>query len=129
MIKVKNYETGEKEMVITVNMEFPIAGDSLWMTELGKQRESVFVEEMSMWIASDTEGDVIDDLCVWFKDWDTSELGLLYSDTGFQSEVNKYLKSIGIKDADVCGSEQGMQGDNWVSFDAEEVGEFIIDNY
>lgn len=59
------------------------------------------------------------ELCVQFntEDWDTSKDGLIYTDKQFMTELRTYLDSIGLDGADVSYSEQGMQGDDYVSCD------------
>lgn len=54
--------------------------------------------------------------------WDTMKYGLIYTDDKFIEELKTFLLSIGLG-IDVFYSEQGMQGDNYVSFDVGE--EFI----
>ena len=66
------------------------------------------------------------ELCVHFaKDsWDTATDGLIYSDKLFRTELRAYLQSIGFTEAeanDVNYSEQGMQGDSYVSCDVGAV--------
>ena len=51
------------------------------------------------------------------QSWDTKEHGLIYTDSLFQRELRKWLTSLGLAGKDVDYSEQGMQGDNYVSFD------------
>ena len=53
--------------------------------------------------------------------WDTSTLGLIYTDKGFIHDIQTALKS----DAfpywnEIDYSEQGMQGDNFVHFDVSK---------
>ena len=62
------------------------------------------------------------ELCVYFTQasWDTAVDGLIYTDKQFMSELRVYLQEIGFTEAeanDVSYSEQGMQGDNYVSCD------------
>lgn len=49
--------------------------------------------------------------------WDTSEHGLIYTDRKFMIELHNYLRRAGYNPTDVGYSEQGMQGDNYVSCD------------
>jgi hypothetical protein len=62
------------------------------------------------------------ELCVYFntQDWDVDKDGLIYTDTLFEAELCELLTSLGFDASDVGYSEQGMQGDNYVSFDVEE---------
>ena len=66
------------------------------------------------------------ELCVHFTtdSWDVNTDGLVYTDTQFLYELRVYLQTIGFTEAealDVQYSEQGMQGDNYVSCDVGEV--------
>lgn len=64
------------------------------------------------------EGDFAE-LCVHFNtdDWRVDKDGLIYSDMGFKAELCEFLIHNGIAATDVSYSEQGMQGDNYVSLD------------
>ena len=59
------------------------------------------------------------------NDWDLNKHGLIYTDRQFVKELREWLTKLGYcanKDT-VFYSEQGMQGDNYVSLDV--VGPFI----
>ncbi len=49
--------------------------------------------------------------------WDVCEHGLIYTDKQFVSELRQFLDTHGLQGSDVSYSEQGMQGDNYVSCD------------
>ena len=49
--------------------------------------------------------------------WDVNTLGLIYTDRKFERELQAFLKTIGLAGNDVSYSEQGMQGDDYVSCD------------
>jgi len=49
--------------------------------------------------------------------WRPDRDGLIYTDLGFMDGLHNYLTSIGLDASDVYYSEQGMQGDNYVSLD------------
>lgn len=57
------------------------------------------------------------ELRVYFntEDWDVNALGLIYTDKQFRTELNDFLVAQGL--CAVNYSEQGMQGDNFVSCD------------
>ena len=59
------------------------------------------------------------ELRVYFdtKTWDIDRHGLIYTDRGFMRELRDYLTRAGYDASDVSYSEQGMQGDNYVSCD------------
>ena len=59
------------------------------------------------------------ELRVYFntKTWNVNEDGLIYTDRLFERELREFLDSQGLPGKDVSYSEQGMQGDNYVSCD------------
>ena len=61
------------------------------------------------------------ELCVYFNtdDWDIERDGLIYTDSLFIDELRGFLITQELSD-DVDYSEQGMQGDNYVSLDVSE---------
>lgn len=60
------------------------------------------------------------ELCVYFDEstWDVNEHGLIYTDRQFKEELNAFLIAQGL--CAVGYSEQGMQGDDYVSCDVNE---------
>ena len=48
--------------------------------------------------------------------WDTDRDGLIYTDRLFLSELKAFIMTLGL-DTDINYSEQGMQGDDYVSLD------------
>jgi hypothetical protein len=60
------------------------------------------------------------ELCVYFDtaDWDVNTDGLIYTDRQFLQELNAFLLQQGL--TEVGYSEQGMQGDDYVSLDVEQ---------
>ena len=58
--------------------------------------------------------------------WDTSKHGLIYTDEQFMTELKELLTSLGFDASDVDYSEQGMQGNKYVSCD---VGECFINTF
>jgi hypothetical protein len=54
------------------------------------------------------------------EEWDINSLGLIYTDEGFLDSVYTALNDAGFKNTlDHIGySEQGMQGDDYIDFDA-----------
>jgi hypothetical protein len=61
------------------------------------------------------------ELRVYFNNWDTNKLGLIYTDKQFMKEFKEVLATkldFTAKQLNNIGySEQGMQGDNYVSMD------------
>jgi hypothetical protein len=58
--------------------------------------------------------------------WDVDKLGLIYTDKQFMRELKKLLTQKGFDAGDVGYSEQGMQGDAYVSCD---VGKQFINTF
>jgi hypothetical protein len=58
--------------------------------------------------------------------WDVNKQGLIYTDKQFMRELKELLVQKGFDASDVSYSEQGMQGDNYVSCD---VGERFINTF
>ena len=65
-----------------------------------------------------TESEVFGELRVYFNtsDWDVNKDGLIYTDKKFITELQSYLGSVGLTTF-VDYSEQGMQGNDYVSCD------------
>jgi len=87
---------------------------------------AVGVTELRLGYVDDEED--FGELCVHFNTdtWRVDRDGLIYTDELFMQELQSYLQSKGLSAeaaADVSYSEQGMQGDNYVSCD---VGEAFI---
>ena len=68
------------------------------------------------------------ELRVYFntKTWDVNTDGLIYTDKQFMKELKELLVQKGFDASDVDYSEQGMQGDAYVSCD---VGECFINTF
>ena len=58
--------------------------------------------------------------------WDVNKQGLIYTDKQFMRELKELLTQKGFDVKDVSYSEQGMQGDTYVSCD---VGECFINTF
>ena len=52
--------------------------------------------------------------------WDVNKVGLIYTDSLFIGELREFLTSLDLKAKKVRYSEQGMQGNNYVSCDVSE---------
>lgn len=59
------------------------------------------------------------ELCVYFNtdDWDVEHEGLIYTDSKFLQELRDFLTDCGLTGYGVEYSEQGMQGEDYVSLD------------
>ncbi len=109
---------------IPVNKMFTTCGDGYWSTVA----KEVFVESINMFINADKE-DGDGDLQAYYTEetWNDS-YGLIYTDSEFLACVHTALIKAGISieaAEDVCYSEQGMQGDNYVSMDAYALGDYV----
>jgi hypothetical protein len=73
------------------------------------------------------EGD-FGELRVYFdtETWNVDKDGLIYTDRAFLKDFQNLLTGMGLAGNDVSYSEQGMQGDDYVSLD---VGKLFIDSY
>jgi len=97
-------------------------GSGLW----SNRPTTVRITELSVpYITEDGE---FGELWVHFNtdDWQPDRDGLIYTDPLFLMELDAYLTSIGLQGRDVGYSEQGMQGDNYVSCD---VGKEFLDSW
>ncbi len=92
---------------------FNTNGNGLW-SDVAK---SVEVVDMQLGYVAD-ELD-FGELRVYFNtdSWDVSKDGLIYTDRQFERELREFLNAHGLPGADVDYSEQGMQGDDYVSCD------------
>lgn len=86
--------------------------------------QAVSIVDMQLGYVSD-EGD-FGELRVYFNTdtWNVNTDGLIYTDKQFRAELNEFLVAQGLCSADY--SEQGMQGDNYVSLD---VGKEFLDSW
>ena len=86
-------------------------------------RTAKAVEIVDMRVAYINDEKTFGELRVYFntQDWDVNTEGLIYTDKQFRTELNAFLVAQGL--CAVEYSEQGMQGDNFVSCDVE--GKFL----
>ena len=94
-------------------------GKGLWSSK----SKPVVITNLSLSISTIEDDDnrkFFGELCVYFdeKSWDPEVDGLIYTDKQFNDELNNFLKSQGFTE-EVYYSEQGMQGDDYVSLDAD----------
>lgn len=91
---------------------FSTVGDGYW-SDVAKP---VLITDMQLGYVSD-DGD-FGELRVYFdtKYWDVNVDGLIYTDSGFYADLQKFIKEQGLV-VDISYSEQGMQGDDYVSLD------------
>lgn len=88
-------------------------GDGYW-SDVAKKVE---VTDLKLGYISDEKD--FGELCVYFntKQWDVNKDGLIYTDSKFMSMLQAFLCEHGLDGNDVSYSEQGMQGDDYVSCD------------
>jgi hypothetical protein len=101
------------EVAVTLHTD----GNGLWSTVA----KAVGIVELHLaWVTEERD---FGDLHVYFDEsWDCEQHGLIYTDKQFKRELNEFLVSQGL--CAVSYSEQGMQGDDFVSCD---VGKDFID--
>jgi hypothetical protein len=105
-----------------VNATCNTAGDGYW----SKTAKAVEITGLQLSYTND-ELD-FGELRVRFNtaSWDVDTDGLIYTDEQFMRELVELLTAKGFDASDVDYSEQGMQGDNYVSLD---VGECFINTF
>jgi len=101
------------------NTTFTTIGDGFWSST---KKGVACIEADVPYIAEDGK---FGELRVYFdtKSWNINEHGLIYTDSCFKKELRSFLVTQGLTQAaadDVGYSEQGMQGDNYVSLDVGE---------
>ena len=93
-------------------------GNGLW----SDVERAVRIVDMVLDVGTEYEDDktIFGEFRVYFDTdtWDTYKDGLIYTDKGFLRELREFLNAHGLPGDDVSYSEQGMQGDDYVSLDA-----------
>jgi hypothetical protein len=97
-----------------INTTIATNGRGLW----SNSSTSVYCTDAS--IAYCNEESDWAELRVYFdtSTWDIDSLGLVYTDPGFLKNIKRLFTAAGINVEDLGYSEQGMQGDDYVSLDA-----------
>ena len=54
------------------------------------------------------------------RDWKIEDDGLIYTDSGFLSDLQLFFESKGVDASALEYTEHGMQGEEWVSLEADE---------
>ena len=100
---------------------FSTAGDGYW----SNVSKDVEVTDMKLGYVSDEQD--FGELRVYFDTttWNVNKDGLIYTDSKFRQDLMQFVKQQGLV-VDLCYSEQGMQGDNYVSLD---VGAEFLDSW
>jgi len=104
----------------TVNTVLNTAGDGYW----SNTAKAVNIVGLDMSYVNDEKD--FGELRVYFntKDWNVNVDGLIYTDRQFAKELEVFLTAQGLAGDNVGYSEQGMQGNSYVSLDVE--GKFIV---
>ena len=91
-------------------------------------RKATAVEITGLQLAYTNDELSFGELRVFFntKTWDVNKDGLIYTDKQFMRELKELLVLVGFDTSDLSYSEQGMQGDTYVSCD---VGECFINTF
>jgi len=105
---------------VDVNFTIPTNGTGYW--------SDVVKEVKVIKLALDFDEPNFGELRVYFdpNTWNNEHDGLIYTDELFIDDLRGVLDVTGFDDSDVSYSEQGMQGDDYVSFD---VGESFIESW
>jgi hypothetical protein len=100
---------------------FSTAGDGYW----SNVSKDVEVTDMQLGYVSDEQD--FGELRVYFDTdtWNVNTDGLIYTDSKFKQDLMQFVKQQGLV-VDLCYSEQGMQGDDYVSLD---VGAEFLDSW
>ena len=100
---------------------FSTAGDGYW----SNVSKDVEVTDMQLGYVNDEQD--FGELRVYFDTdtWDVNKHGLIYTDSKFKQDLMQFVKQQGLV-VDLCYSEQGMQGDDYVSLD---VGAEFLDSW
>ena len=95
------------------------AGDGLW----SEHATEVKINDIRVSYVNDEQD--FGELRVYFdkEDWDVSYHGLIYTDSLFLDQLRSFLAEQGLAAEGVDYSEQGMQGNGFVSLDVE--GDFL----
>ena len=102
-----------------MTVQFMTAGDGYW----SNVSKAVEITDMRVTYVNDEKD--FGELRVYFNTatWDVNTDGLIYTDSDFLNELQLFLGQKGLAGSDVNYSEQGMQGDNYVSLDVG--GDFL----
>jgi hypothetical protein len=91
---------------------FNTAGDGYW----SRTAKAVEIVDMRINYVSDDKD--FGELCVYFNTdtWNVNTDGLIYTDSQFKIDLMRFVTEHGLV-VDLSYSEQGMQGDDYVSLD------------
>lgn len=112
------------------NVQLNSAGNGLWSSEERKVNHTKAKLRVYCYDIDSSKFKInknnSNELKIFFtkKDWDVEKFGLIYTDKRWIRELREYLKSLGFSKKasnSVDYTEQGMQGDNYVSLDVGNV--------
>jgi len=108
--------------MLKVTATLHTAGDGYW------SNKAKAVEITRLQLAYTNDELDFGELRVYFntRTWDVNKLGLIYTDSLFEAELCDLLAQLGFDASDLSYSEQGMQGDDYVSCD---VGQCFINTF
>ena len=135
MLNLKKYaKFNGNDCEITIPLRNTYAhtnGISHWNNVIKRVRLTKIVMFLEMTPTLDEDSDYMYfSMDVFFtkNSWDINRDGLIYTDKGFIEEFRNILISLGFDQeasVDVRYSEQGMQGENRVNFDAFKMEEYV----
>lgn len=99
-----------------INQKIPVGGNGLWSSEI----KDVLITRLQQKYVSES-GHGYFDAYFTKKSWNPYKCGLIYTDRTFIQELRKTLVVLGFSEKVVkhlTYTEQGMQGDNYVSLEA-----------
>jgi hypothetical protein len=99
-----------------VNVVFNTDGSGYW----SNVAKAVTITDISLGMGMQDGDSIFGELQVHFDlaTWNLDNDGLIYTDKQFLRELRAFLTAHGLPGEDVGYSEQGMQGDEYVSLDA-----------
>lgn len=112
-----------------VNFYCNVAGSGNWSRHSAKVKH----EKISLLITEQSDSSWTPEFRVYFSsnEWKIKDFGLIYTDPGWIIDLKNNLSVLGFSDNSLWGltySEQGMQGDDYVSMDLK-LNEFIKDYF
>ena len=118
-----------KSINFNVNLKANTCGNGFWSLE----KREVKINKLGLDYIAYYDGEFHSELRAYFtkRDWDVEKHGLIYTDDLWLKEFRSELKRVGFSAPAIKSvnySEQGMQGDNYVSLDVGDkfVREFVV---
>lgn len=117
---VRGWIIASRQQKAKANLYFGTAGDGYW----SDRKTQVSIVGIDVPDSEDAETEFAE-LVVRFdiRDWDTQQHGLIYTDSKFLADLRQHFADNGFSQTavnDIDYSEQGMQGDDYVSLDVGE---------